>query len=97
MEISKLGVLIPTAKPVSQGENPTLPIPKGPGKGNDLALVGGATLQLIGRNAAKELREQEEIKCHMLSPKGKNKQGKESRTDFSPVRKQLFKGFHFLL
>ena len=97
MEVSKLGVLIPTAKPVSQGENPTLPIPKGPGKGNDLALVGGATPQLIGRNAAKELWEQEELKCHMLSPKGKNKQGKEPRTDFSPVRKQLFKGFHFLL
>ena len=97
MEVSKLGVLIPTAKPVSQGENLTLPIPKGPGKGNNLAPVGGATPQLIGCNAAKELWEQEELKCHMLSPKGKNKQWKEPRTDFSPVRKQLFKGFHFLL
>ena len=76
MEVSKIGVLIPTAKPVSQGENPTLPIPKGPGKGNDLALVGGATPQIIGRNAAIELWEQEELKCHMLSPKGK-KQAKE--------------------
>ena len=59
--------------------------------------MGGSTPQLIGRNASKELWTREELKCHMLSPKGKNKQGKEVRTDFSPTRKQLFKGLIHLL
>ena len=67
-------------------------MPKGPGKGSDLATVTGSTPQLIGRNACKQLWYTEEIKEHMLSPKSKQKEGVMQRTDFSPVRKKLFKG-----
>ena len=64
-----------------------------PGKGEDLALVDGVTSEVIGRNASKKLWDREELKNHMLSPKGKCKAGAEPRTDFSPTRKELFKGF----
>ena len=90
--MAKLGVLLPAPKSVTQGETALLEIPKGPGKGKDLALVGGATPQLLGRNASKELWTREEIMSHMMSPKLKCKPGKEPRTDFSPIRKKLFKG-----
>ncbi|XP_075246154.1 uncharacterized protein LOC142339780 [Convolutriloba macropyga] len=50
-----------------------------------------ATAQTIGRNASKKLWTREELKQHMLSPKMKNKAGSEPRTDFSPIRKNLFK------
>ena len=69
-----------------------LEIPHGPGKGEDLALTEGSTAQIVGRNASKKLWDTEELKQHMLSPKGKYKTGAEPRTDFSPVRKGLFKG-----
>ena len=74
------------------GETPLLLIPKGPGKGKDLAQVVGSSTQLIGRNACKELWTTEELKSHMLSPKMKQKQGAVLRTDFSPTRKEIFKG-----
>ena len=63
--------------------------------GKDLALVEGQTPQIIGRNAAKELWTRDEIKNHMLSPKGRCKAGAEPRTDFSPTRKAVFKGNRF--
>ena len=69
-----------------------LEIPHGPGKGEDLALTEGSTAKIVGRNASKKLWDTEELKQHMLSPKGKYKTGAEPRTDFSPVRKALFKG-----
>ena len=83
---------MPEPKSYSQDDQPKLLIPKGPCTGEDLALVGGLTPQLIGRNASKKLWTLDEIKAHMLSPKSKNKAGKEPRVDFSPVRKALFKG-----
>ena len=67
-------------------------IPHGPGAGGDLALVDGAASQIIGRNVSKELWTYDQMKNHMLSPKGKTKNGTEARRDFSPERKQLFKG-----
>ena len=81
-EIAKLGVLLPVAKRFKEESNPTLPIPKGPDAGQDLALVEGGTAQVLGRNASKMLWSREELKRHMLSPKGKNKKGSEPRTDF---------------
>ena len=94
--MSKLGVLLPVAKSFPENEQQLLPIPKGPGKGEDLATVGGISPQLIGRNACKKLWTEEELKKHMLSPKGKNKQGGVARTDFSPTRKGLLKGYLML-
>ena len=86
-------MLLPTPKTISKGDKPLLLIPHGPGKGYDLALVEGTTAETIGRNASKKLWTREELKQHMLSPKMKNKAGSEPRTDFSPIRKNLFKGF----
>ena len=84
---------MPDPKFFSQGDQPKLLIPSGPYAGEDLALVGGLTPQIIGRNASKKLWTVDEIKSHMLSPKSSgNKPGKEPRTDFSPVLKALFKG-----
>ena len=91
-EIEKLGVLLPVAKRFKEEENATVPIPKGPAVGRDLALVEGGTAQVLGRNASKILWTRDELKAHMLSPKGKNKKGTEPRTDFSPVRKETLKG-----
>ena len=96
MEISKLGVILPSAKSIPRGENPLLPIPKGMSKGQDLALVEGVTPQIIGRNASKLLWTNDELKSHMLSPKGKNKVGNIPRTDFSPVRKATLRGYFSL-
>ena len=67
-------------------------VPNGPGKGTDLVLVDGLTPQKNERNAAKKLWYDEELMQHMLSPKGKTKSGNEPRTDFSPTRKEIFKG-----
>ena len=61
--------------------------------GSDLALIEGATPQLIGRNACRKLWTNDELKQHMLSPKIKQKPGVVARTDFSPTRKELLKGF----
>ena len=60
--------------------------------GENLALVEGVTPQIIGRNASKKLWTRDELKQHMLSPKVRTKSGVEPRTDFSPIRKALFKG-----
>ena len=60
--------------------------------GEDLALVEGFTPQLIGRNALKKLWSRDELKQQMLSPKVRTKSGVEPRTDFSPIKKALFKG-----
>ena len=90
--MSKLGVLLPVAKSFPERDEALLLITKGPGEGTNLATTGGATPQLVGRNACKRLWTVEEIKQHMLSPKIKQKQGVVSRTDFSPTRKTLFKG-----
>ncbi|XP_075264349.1 uncharacterized protein LOC142356294 isoform X2 [Convolutriloba macropyga] len=90
-EISKLGVLLPAAKSFPPSDKKLLEIPKGPGKGKDLALVSGSSPQMIGRNACKMLWTQEELKQHMLSPKSKQKQGTTSRIDFSPTRKEILK------
>ena len=95
MQISKLGVILPSAKSFPMNDNPLLPIPKGENKGKDLALVEGVSPQIIGRNASKMLWTTEEMKCHMMSPKGRNKVGNIPRTDFSPVRKETFKGYFF--
>ena len=83
---------MPAAKSFPMGETPLLLIPKGPGKGTDLAQVVGSSPQLIGRNACKELWTTEELKSYMLSPKMKQKQGAVLRTDFSPTRKEILKG-----
>ena len=83
---------MPEPKNYSQNDQPKLLIPKFPCTSEDLALVGGLTPQLIGRNASKKLWTVEEIKAHILSPKSKNKAGKEPRVNFSSVRKALFKG-----
>ena len=91
--MSKLGVLLPKAKSFPDGGKPLLLITKGPGKGTDLAAVTGSTPQLIGKNASKKLWFNDEIKNHMLSPKSKQKEGVPMRTDFSPTRKELFKGY----
>ena len=61
--------------------------------GSDLALVEGATPQIIGRNACRKLWTTDELKQHMLSPKIKQKQGDVARTDFSPTKKELLKSF----
>ena len=61
--------MLPTPKSFPVGGQPLLPFPKGPGKGKNLAVVGGASAQIIGRNACKELWTKEELKKHMLSPK----------------------------
>ncbi|XP_075249432.1 uncharacterized protein LOC142342120 [Convolutriloba macropyga] len=71
-EISKLGVFLPTAKRFTEGDAPTLPIPKGPNHGYDLALVDGGTAQVLGRRASKKLWTHDELKNHMLSPKEKS-------------------------
>ena len=96
-EISKLGVLLPAAKSFPVSDQLLLLITKGPGKGKDLALVTGTSPQIIGRNACKQLWTDDEMKTHMLSPKGKKKQGAIIRTDFSPVRKEHLKGLSKIL
>ena len=65
-------------------------VTKGPGKGINLMTVKGSTAQILGRNAARTLWTNEELKNHMLSPKSRRKL-KEVRTDFSPTRKETFK------
>ena len=89
--------MLPTPKSFDKSDKKLLPITVGPGIGEDLALVEGVTAQIIGRNASKKLWTRDELKQHMLSPKLKTKLGVEPRTDFSPVRKELFKGLQFKL
>ena len=96
-EISKLGVLLPAAKSFPVFDQPLLLFTKGPGKGKDLALVTRTSPQIIGRNASKQLWTDDEMKIHMLSPKGKKKQGAFIRTDFSPVRKEQLEGLSKIL
>ena len=60
--------------------------------GEDLALVEGTTAQILGRKASKKLWTDEELKCHMLSPKVKSRKNVEARIDFTPTRKETFKG-----
>ena len=91
-EIEKLRVSLPSARRFEPSEKPVLEIPKGPGKGGDLVLTEGITPQILGRKASKKLWYKEELKAHMLSPKGKPRKGTEPRTDFSPIRKETFKG-----
>ena len=90
-------MLLPSPNSFPQSDKPLLEIIKGPGKGKDLALVTGPTAQIIGRNASKELWTRDELKNHMLSPKKKQKQGAQTRTDFSPVRKEQLKGSIFTI
>ena len=84
--------MLPTPKLFDASGEPTLLITKGPNKGEDLALVQGATAQILGRRASRMFWTDEELKQHMLSPKGKVRKKVEPRTDFSPIRKESFKG-----
>ncbi|XP_075261942.1 uncharacterized protein LOC142353562 isoform X2 [Convolutriloba macropyga] len=86
-EVAKLGVLLSDPKSYSNVDQPKLLIPKGPFAGEDLALVGGLTPQVIGRNASKKLWTVDELKTHMLSPKVKSKGGEEARTGFRLLEK----------
>ena len=85
-------MFLPTAKRFGEGDVPNLPIPKGPGEGFDLALIEGVTPQVLGRTASNKLWTSEELKNHMMLPKGKCRKNVEPRTDFSPTRKETFKG-----
>ena len=71
---------------------PAILITKGPSDGEDLALIQGATAEILGRRAARKLWTEDELKRHMLSPKGKAMKNIEPRKDFSPIRKESFNG-----
>ena len=85
-------MFLPTAKRFTDTGNPTLPIPKGPNEGFDLALLEGSTAQILGRRASTKLWSNDELMNHMLSPKLNHRKHGEPRTDFSPTRKDTFKG-----
>ena len=83
----KLGIILPEPKRLETGEHALIPISKGHEAGKDLATTEGKTPELLARNASKRLWTNEELMKHMLSPKRQ----KNSRTDFSPERKNCFK------
>ena len=98
--MAKIVALVP--EPVDRPEPDILiEIPKGPNKGKCLALLihqqqlSRSTPwipQTLGRATSRLLWSDTDMTEHMLSPTGKGRRSENNRKDFSPERKNCFKG-----
>ena len=97
--MTKIVALVP--EPVDRPEPDILfEITKGPNKGGDLAQLiyqqklrsTPWTPQTLGRACSRLLWSDTDMTAKMLSPTGKGRRSDKSRDDFSPDRKQCFKG-----